>query len=100
MRFHDGAADTKSHACAITLGGKERIKYLVRLLRRQTHAGIADRDHQLRAFGALRLDRKLARPGHILHRFDTINHEVHQHLLQLHAVGHNPGKICSKVCFE
>ena len=40
MRFHDGAADTKSHAGAVDLGGKEGIKDLVRLLHRQPHAGM------------------------------------------------------------
>ena len=40
MRFHDGAADAKSHAGAVNFGGKEGIKDLVHLLRRQPHAGI------------------------------------------------------------
>jgi len=41
---------------------------------------------------SLRLDGELARL-HFLHRFDAIDHEVHEYLLQLHAVGHNLGKI-------
>ena len=81
MRFNDGAADPKSHAGAVILGGKERIKDLVRLLRWQTHTGITDRDHQLLIFNGLRLYGELARPVDIFHRFDAIDHEVHQHLL-------------------
>src|SRR2546429_5025872 len=47
MRFNDGAADPKSHAGPMRFRGKERIKDLVRLLRRQAYAGIADRHHEL-----------------------------------------------------
>ena len=56
MRFDDGTADPKSHAGPLRLGGKERIKDLIRLLRREPHACIADRDHQLAVFGLLRAD--------------------------------------------
>ena len=52
MRFHDGAADPKSHAGAVRLGGKERIEDLIRLLRGQTHAGIADRHQADQIFNA------------------------------------------------
>src|SRR5258708_31545946 len=62
MGLDDGAADAKSHASAVTLRGEEWIKYLVRLLGWKTYTGIADRAHQLRVFGALRLDGELARP--------------------------------------
>jgi hypothetical protein len=44
MRFNNGPADAKSHARAMRLGGKERIKDLIRLLRGKSPAGIADRD--------------------------------------------------------
>src|SRR5207249_10764894 len=50
MRFNDGTADPKSPAGPLRLGGKERIKDLIGLLRREPHAGIADRDHQLAVF--------------------------------------------------
>jgi len=94
MRFNDGTADPKSHAGPLRLGGKERIKDLIGLLRREPHAGIADRDHQLAVFGLLRLDGEFARPIYIFHRIDAISHEVHQHLLQLHAISHDLRKIC------
>ena len=44
VRFNNGAADPESHARAVGLGGKERIKELVRLLRGQIHAGLASHD--------------------------------------------------------
>jgi hypothetical protein len=33
------------------------------------------------------------RPIHFLHCIDAIDHEVHQNLLQLHAISHNLVKI-------
>jgi hypothetical protein len=39
MRFHDGPADPKSHASAVRLRGKERIKDLVGLLTGNSKAG-------------------------------------------------------------
>src|ERR1700674_3905654 len=92
MRFNDRAADPKSHPGAVSLGGKEGIENLVRLLRGQPHTGIANRHHYLFAIGTPRVDGKLARPIHIFHRVDAIHHEVHHDLLQLHTVCHYPRK--------
>jgi len=47
MRFNDGAADPQSYAGAMRLRGKERIKDLVRLTRRQAHTSITDRYREL-----------------------------------------------------
>ena len=94
MGLNDGTADSKSHAGALKFGGKERIKDLVRLLSGQPDTGIADRDQQLTVFRSLRLDREFARPIYIFHRIDAVGHEVHQHLLQLHAISHDLRKIC------
>jgi len=60
MRFNDGTADPKSHPGPLRLGGKERIKDLIRLLRREPHAGIADREHELAVLGLQRADDRLA----------------------------------------
>jgi hypothetical protein len=65
----------------VRFGGKECIKYLVRLLRWKPHAGIAERDQYLPLLAALRLDDELAHPAHILHRINAVHHEVHQNLL-------------------
>src|ERR1700730_3044933 len=47
MRLNDGAADPKSHAGAVNLGGKEGIKDLVRVLMGASHAVIAARPLKL-----------------------------------------------------
>src|SRR5471030_120781 len=31
--------------------------------------------------------------AHVLHGVDAVEHEVHEHLLQLDTLGHDPGKI-------
>ena len=75
---------------------KNALKDLVRLPRWKSHAGIADRDQQLTILAALRLDGEFARSPHILYRVDPIHHEVHQHLLQLHAISHDLRDVCSE----
>jgi len=42
VRFDNGAADPESHANAVRFGGKEGVKYLVCLFRRQPHTVVAD----------------------------------------------------------
>jgi len=94
MRCNDGTTDGQSHTGPVSLRGKKRIEDLVRLLRGQPYAGIADGDHKLLVFRSPRLDGKLARPIHILHRINAVTDEVHHDLLQLHAISHDLGKIC------
>jgi hypothetical protein len=94
MRFNDRTDDPQAHAGAVRFGGKERIKNLLLLVRRQAHAGIADRDQHVTILTALRLEGELAGPTHILHRVDAVHHEVHQHLLQLHAISHHLREVC------
>jgi hypothetical protein len=81
----------------MTLGGKKRVKDLVRLLRWKSDAGIADRDQQLTVLAALRLDPDFVCPIHILHRVNAVHHEVHEHLLQLHAISYDAGQVCSEL---
>jgi hypothetical protein len=45
---------------------------LVQLLRGQPYTGIADGDHKLLVFRSPRLDGKLARSLHILHRINAV----------------------------
>src|SRR5947208_16491874 len=73
--------------------GKERIKDLVRLLRRQAYAGIADRHHELLILRPLRFDGEFARPASIFHTIDGIQHKVHEHLLPLHTISCDLGAI-------
>src|ERR1700682_705072 len=50
MRFNDGAADRQSHTRPMKLRAHEGIEDLVRLLRRQPDAGIADGHHKMLVF--------------------------------------------------
>jgi hypothetical protein len=52
---------------------------------------VSFRDLDLAVLTRLRLHRKHA--ARILHRLDTIEHEVHQYLLNLHSTRHGRGKI-------
>src|SRR2546422_10491649 len=61
MRLNYRPADGESHTRAVRLGGKERLKDLVRLLRGQTHSSIADGHHNLLVFRSLRFDIELPR---------------------------------------
>src|SRR6202040_2491533 len=79
MRLDNGPADRQSHADALSLGGKECIKDLVRLPYGQPPPRIADGDQQPTILGLLRLDYKFASRAQVLHRFDAIEHEVHEH---------------------
>src|SRR5713101_7974085 len=88
MRCDDGTADGQSHTGPVNLRGKKRIEDLVRLLRGQPYAGITDGDHKLLVFRSPRLDGKLARSIHILHRINAVTDEVHHDLLQLHVISH------------
>src|SRR6202521_1927954 len=98
IRFNDGAADPKSHTGAVSLGGKEGIEDLVRLLRGQPYAGIADRHQDLLAVRTPRVDGKLARPIHLFYCVDAFQDEVHHDLLQLHSVSHYLGKRLLQLC--
>src|ERR1700682_3300576 len=56
MGFNDGTADGQSHAGPLNFRRKERIENLVRLLRRQSHAGIAHGYEDVLVFRSLRID--------------------------------------------
>src|SRR5258708_10119694 len=94
VRFDDGAADGESHTSSIRLSSKERFEDLVHLVGRQSHAGITHRHHNFLVFRPLRPDRKFASGIHVLDGIDAIEHEVHEHLLQLHPISHYLVKIC------
>jgi len=90
MRLHNGTADGQSHAAALRLRSKERRKDLIHLLHWQPHARVADQELELTVL-QFRLHRKLS--ARVCHRFDGLKHEVHEHLLQLHAIHHDFGQV-------
>ena len=95
MRLDDRTADGQPHTSPVIFGRKECIEDLFRLLRGKSHTGITDRDQQLSIAG-FRPDGKLTSASHSLHGIDTVEHEVHEYLLQLDAVRHDVGKIAGK----
>src|SRR5882757_1563190 len=94
MRLHNGTADSQPHAAALWLGGKERRKDLIHLLRWQADACVTDRELELTVL-QFRLHHKLS--AGVVHGFDAVKHEVHEHLLQLYAVYHDCRQIGGKV---
>src|SRR5882724_833920 len=93
MRLDNRTADWESHTGTVSLRGEERAEDLFGLLQRQSDASIADRDHQLAILDSLRPYRKFTCGTYVLHGVDAIEHQVHENLLQLNTVCHNPGKI-------
>jgi len=94
MRFNYGTADPQSHTGAVRFGGEERIEDLIRLPGWQPNTRIADGHQKVLVFGSLGFDGEFPHPVYALHRIDAVHHQVHQHLLQLHAIPHDGGKIC------
>ena len=78
--------DCQAHAAALRLRRKECVEYLVNLAQGQPGPCVMNRNLDLAILTQLRLHRKHA--ARVLHRLDAIQHEVHQHLLQLHPVRH------------
>src|SRR3984893_1433358 len=80
MRLNDRATDGQPHTDPLILGRKECLENLFRLLRGQSHTGIADRDQHLTVVG-FRLDCKLTFGSYFFHGIDAVEHEVHENLL-------------------
>src|SRR5882724_538209 len=97
MRLDNRAADWESHAGTVSLRGEERAEDLLGLLQRQSDASIADRDHHLAILDSLRPYRKFTCGTYVLHGVEAIEHQVHEYLLQLDTVCHNPGNILCEV---
>src|SRR5580692_7209781 len=86
MRFHNGTTDSQPHPAALRLSGEEGRKDLVTTANRQSWPSVADRQQYL-TVPQLRFHRKLS--AGFIHRFNGIEHEVHEDLLQLNAVRHD-----------
>src|ERR1700739_1686897 len=89
--LNDRSADTKSHTGAVFLGCKKSVEYLASLIRRKSDASVFDRHKKLFVAVILGAQRELARAIDGLHCVDAVNHQVHQHLLQLNAVCRSEG---------
>src|SRR5258708_24383114 len=72
VRFDDRSADREPHAGSLRLGGEECIEDPGSLLRGQSHAGIADRDHHVTTLRSLRFDDQFPCRAQLLDGVDAI----------------------------
>src|SRR5215510_4124886 len=84
MRLDDPAADGQPHAGSTRLGGEKRVENALRASFGKPNPGIAHGNKQLTILSPHRGDVQFA--DLLLHGLDAIEHEIHQNLLQLHAV--------------
>src|SRR5208337_1317364 len=98
VRFDDGFADGQTHAAALRLGCEERIEDLAGLARRQPGPGVVYRNLNLAVLLQLRFD--LKDTTSVAHRFDAIQHQVHEHLLDLHTVCNDDGETVGEIRTE
>ena len=94
MRFDDRLADCQAHAAALRLRRKEWVEYLVGFAQGQPGACVIYRDLDLAVLAQLRVHGHLA--ACVLYRLNAIHHQVHEHLVKLHAVRHDFGQFGGK----
>src|SRR5216110_602024 len=84
VTLHDRTRDRESHAQPIGLGGKELLEEVIELLRRDSLAGITNRDDAARVTPRPGPnDETAVERGRIGHRLERVHHEIEQHLLEL-----------------
>ena len=98
MRLHDRAADRQPHAHAIWLGGVEGVEELFSRFRSNSDTGISHRNKNLVALSQPRLHDQLAGPaGDGGHRFETVDEQIDDDLLELDAIAKHFGETSRKV---
>ena len=85
MRFDYAPTDRQSHTGALWLGREECLENAFGFVGGKPDAGIAHQNPYLTILAFLRCNGQLTTG--VLHRLDGVEHEVHQNLLQLHAIG-------------
>src|ERR1700686_210210 len=86
MSFNDRTADGESHSNPIPLGCVKRMKYTVQVFLTQPDSSVFERnlhDTGIRCRCDAQLPLAIL---HRTHRFDGIDDQVKQHLLELHAI--------------
>jgi len=92
VSFHDRTADRQPHPKAAGLGGKEGVEQPVCILGGDPDAAIRNAQQYLVHLFLTRSDHQFPRPiGDRLHCFNTVHHEVDDHLLQLDPVTKDVG---------
>ena len=100
MSLDDRTADRKSHTHPVGLGGVERVEQALTILRAQPRAGVShgDEDPTRILHGA---DEKLSRPvTDAAHRFDSVDDQVEDHLLQLDCISLNAWQALAELCLH
>src|ERR1700754_1682365 len=93
MSFHDRTTDREPHTKAAGLGGEEGVEQPVCILGGDPDAAIGNAQQYSLHLFLTRSDHQFARPiGDRLHCFDTVHHEVDDHLLQLDPIAKNLGQ--------
>jgi hypothetical protein len=90
MRFNGGTADCQSHAHSAGLGGKKWLEKLVHLPGVDAHTRVLHGDYDLIRTLSLGCDNQLPlRLASGAYRFDSIQDEVENHLLQLDGIAND-----------
>src|ERR1700678_810907 len=89
VRLNNRSADAHPHARAVFLGRKESVEYLARLVSRKANSSVFYRYQKLGVAIILGAEREFTRAFGGLHWLNALDHQVHQHPLQLDAVGHD-----------
>ena len=93
VRVDDRAADRQAHAHAAGFGGEEGIEQPIGILGGHADTAVAHRDQNLAGLILSRPDHQLARPVRDrLHRFNAVDDEVEDDLLQLDPIGEDQGQ--------
>jgi hypothetical protein len=83
-RFDDRTADRESHAHAAGFGGEKGVEQLVRVFGGDPDTTVLHSYQYLTCFMLVRSDHQLALPiRDRLHRFNAIDHQIDEHLLEL-----------------
>jgi hypothetical protein len=97
IRFDDRAADRQPHADPIGLGRVERLEQPVEIRRIDPRAGIVDFDEHAVGIALAGGNRKLARSvSGAGHRLNGVDHQIHDHLLQLDTIRRNERQVVRK----
>src|SRR5580698_4275846 len=95
LRFDDRLADGEAHAAALRFRCEERVEDALGVARGQPGSCVFYRDLDVAVLTQLRVDGQHA--ACVLHGLEAIEHQVHEHLLQLDPIGHTARKIVTQI---
>lgn len=86
IRLDNRSANGQPHTEALRLSGEKCVKHFLDQVWVKAYAGIRYRNLDLTLVIFLRLYRELMVGARVLHSIDSIEHQVHQNLPELHNV--------------